>query len=182
VRVSGKKLPECGLYKTTKAIGNVEAGRLVYFHNHGDPGPGVYTPAKWHQNRCTFNENGTTVPADFDPSSLEELAVEGFYRVTADFHCCDKQCTKFETDVFVQLGYNGNAAPILFTPELTASGIKIPERGSVIDLKNMKHLTLVRVAERQGGSSDGGGGGGGGKERDKNQPEIKFPRGGFVVH
>lgn len=179
--VSEKNLPDCGLYRTTKAIGNVEAGRLVYFHNHGDPGPGVYLPAKWHQNRCTFSENGTTVPADFDPSSLHALPVEGFYRVTSEFHCCEKQCTKFETDVFVQLGYNGAAAPILFTPELTASGIRIPDRGSVIDERNMKHLVLLRIAERQGGSADGGGGGGG-KERDKNQPEIKFPRGGFVVH
>lgn len=180
--MSEKNLPDCGLYKTTKQIGPIEAGRLVYFHNHGNPGPGVYLPAKWHQNRCTFSENGTTVPADFDPSSLQELPVEGFYRVTHEFHCCEKQCTKFETDVFVQLGYNGAAAPILFTPELTSNGIKIPERGSVIDEKNMKHLVLLRIAERQGSSSDGGGGGGGGKERDKNQPEIKFPRGGFVVH
>jgi hypothetical protein len=178
--VSEKNLPDCGLYKTTKPIGEIEAGRLVYFHNHGNPGAGVYLPAKWHQNRCTFAENGMPVPNDFDFSSLKELPVEGFYRVTSDFHCCEKQCTKYETDVFVQLGYNGAAAPILFTPELTPNGIKIPERGSVIDEKNMKHIVLVRVAEREGSSSDGGGGGG--KDRDKNQPEIKVPRGGFVVH
>jgi hypothetical protein len=175
-----ENLPDCGLYKTTKPIGQIEAGRLVYFHNHGNPGPGVYLPAKWHQNRCTFSESGTTVSADFDPSSLQELPVEGFYRVTHEFYCCEKQCTKFETDVFVQLGYNGSAAPILFTPELTSNGIKLPERGSVIDEHNMKNLVLLRIAERQGSSSDGGGGGG--KDRDKNQPEIKFPRGGFVVH
>jgi hypothetical protein len=181
VPVSEKNLPECGLYRTTKQIGPIEAGRLVYFHNHGNPGPGVYLPSKWHQNRCSFSENGTTVPDDFDPRSLQELPVEGFYRVIGDFHCCEKQCTKFETDMFVQLGYNGAGSPILFTPELSSNGIKIPERGSVIDEKNMKHIVLMRVAERQG-SSDNGGGGGGGKDRDKNQPEIKFPRGGFVVH
>lgn len=182
MRVTDKKLPDCGIYKTVKQIGPVEAGRFVYFHNHGNPGPGVYLPAKWHQNRCTFNENGTTVPPEFDGSELQPLPLEGFYRVTSEFHCCEKQCTKFETDVFVQLGYNGSAHPILFTPELTANGIKIPERGSVIDEVNFAKLTLLRIAEREGAAS-GGGGGGGGKERDRrDQPEIKFPRGGFVVH
>ena len=179
--MSDKKLPDCGLYKTTKQIGPIEAGRLVYFHNHGDPGPGMYLPEKWHQNRCQFAQGGTTVPAGFDGSGLKELPVEGFYRVINEFHCCEKQCTKFESDVFVQLGYNGAGAAILFTPELTSNGIKIPERGSVIDDKNMKNLVLLRIAERQGDASGGGGGGGGGKDRDR-QPEIKFPRGGFVVH
>ena len=47
-------LPPCGLYRTTAAIGSIEAGRLVYFHNHADPGPGMYLPARWTRNRATF--------------------------------------------------------------------------------------------------------------------------------
>lgn len=35
----------CGLYRTTRPIPDaVPAGVLVYYHNHGDPGPGVYLP------------------------------------------------------------------------------------------------------------------------------------------
>ena len=37
-------LPACGLYRTLLPIGDLEAGRLVYFHNHGNPGAGVYFP------------------------------------------------------------------------------------------------------------------------------------------
>lgn len=175
-----KELPPCGLYRTTAAFGGVEAGRLVYYHNHGDPGPGVYFPEKWHQNKAQFSERGMTCPADFDAkASLQELPTEGFYRVTGEFHCCQKQCTKFERDVFVQLGYNGNGTPILFMPELTSAGIKIPERGTIIDDANMKNLELLRIAQRDGAQTSdepSGGGGGGGK------PEIRFPRGGFSVH
>ena len=174
-----KELPPCGLYRTTAAFSGVEAGRLVYFHNHGDPGPGVYYPEKWHQNTAQFSQRGTTCPPEFDANaSLKALPIEGFYRVLNEFHCCEKQCTKFERDVFVQLGYNGSGAPILFMPELTNAGIKIPEKGTIIDEGNLAKIELLRVAQKDGAtkSDAGSSGGGGGK------PEIKFPRGGFSVH
>ena len=47
-------------------IGTVEAGRLVYFHNHGNPGPGLYFPERWTHNRAHFTPRGSTVPPDFD--------------------------------------------------------------------------------------------------------------------
>ena len=168
------------MYKTVSAIGSVEPGRLVYFHNHGDPGPGVYFPDSWHQNRAQFAQNGTTVPPDFDGKALQALPTEGFYRVIKEFVCCEKQCTKFEPDVFVQLGYNGAGVPILFMPELTANGIKIPERGTVIDEKNFKNILLLRIAQRDAKDPESGTSGGGGG--DKNKPEIRFPRGGFTLH
>lgn len=177
MRVSAKELPPCGIYRTKTAIAGVEANRLVYFHNHGDPGPGVYYPEAWNQNKAKWSERGQTCPPDFDASaSLETLALEGFYRVTKEFHCCEKLCTKFEPDVFVQLGYNGNAQAILFVPELTKNGIQLPQRGTIIDDKNLKHLILVRVGQREetGEPAQGGGGSGG--------PEIRFPRGGFTLH
>ena len=49
------ELPPCGLYRTTTKIGDCEADRLVYFHNHGDPGPGFYFPEKWVKNRAQFS-------------------------------------------------------------------------------------------------------------------------------
>src|SRR5689334_5257055 len=127
------ELPPCGIYRTTKAIGGVEAGRFVYFHNHGNPGPGLYFPETWAHNRAKFSENGQTVPADFDPKSLEPLLAEGFYRVTSGFYCCAKQCAKFEPDALVQLGYNGSGKALVFVPELGATGMHIPERGSLVD-------------------------------------------------
>ena len=46
-------LPPCGIYRTDLALGDeVPAGRLVYFHDHGDPGPGIYLPRDWVANRA----------------------------------------------------------------------------------------------------------------------------------
>ena len=55
-------LPECGLYRTTASIGRVAANHLVYFHNHGNPGPGVYLPESWEHNRAKFSPQGITLP------------------------------------------------------------------------------------------------------------------------
>jgi hypothetical protein len=129
------ELPPCGIYRLRKPIQNIEAGRLVYFHNHGDPGPGVYL-----------------------------LRPEGFYRVTSTFHCCAKKCTKFETDTLVQLGYNGNAQALVFLPEVGNRGMNLPQRGSLVDDDQLKHLALLKVVQ----SKDQG-------------PEISLPR-GMIVH
>jgi hypothetical protein len=157
-------LPPCGLYRTVTAIGGIDAGRLVYFHNHGDPGPGIYQPEAWSNNRARFAANGTTIPADFDPKSLKPLPAEGFYRVTAAFYCCPKQCTKFEPAAFVQLGYNGAGRALVFVPELGMHGIALPERGTLVDDAVLSNLDPLRVVE---GQSTG--------------PEIVLPR-GIVVH
>lgn len=131
------------------AIGTVEPGRLVYFHNHGNPGPGVYFPEKWSNNRAHWSQNGMTVPDDFDPKALRALPAEGLYRVKATFHCCEKQCVKYEPESLVQLGYNGAGKALLFIPELGANGIHIPERGTMIDDKALTNLVALRVAQRE---------------------------------
>jgi hypothetical protein len=161
-------LPPCGLYRTTKPIGSIEAGRLVYFHNHGDPGPGVYLPEAWNGNRARFSAGGTTVPAGFDYKSMRPLPPEGFYRVSKTFFCCEKQCVKYEPDVFVQLGYNGTGKAILFFPELGGSAIQLPERGTFVEDKELGNLVLLKLAERK--SSDGG-----------PEIDIKLPR-GILIH
>jgi hypothetical protein len=171
-------LPPCGLYRTVKPIGSVEAGRLVYFHNHGDPGPGLYFPESWTGNRARFSQNGTVVPDKWDYSALQALPAEGFYRVKSSFYCCEKQCVKFEPDAFVQLGYNGAGKALVFMPELAGARIDIPERGTAVDDKVLGNLELLKMAEKQGGASGGGGGGG---DRDKPQIDIKLPR-GIIVH
>jgi hypothetical protein len=159
------ELPPCGLYRTTKAIGEVPAGRLVYFHNHGDPGPGVYFPERWAANRATFSPRGTTLPATWDRSALFALPAEGFYRVAKAFHCCPKQCVHFQPEMFVQLGYNGTGKALLFRPELAGTAIEIPDRGTPIDDNVLGNLIALQVGEREA------------KIRD----EISLPR-GIIVH
>jgi hypothetical protein len=131
------------------AIGDVSAGRLVYFHNHGDPGPGLYFPERWAANRAEFSPKGTTLPVVFDPSALVALPAEGFYRVVTAFFCCEKRCVRFEPEAFVQLGYNGAGRALLFVPELAAGAIAVPERGTPINDAALAHLAALQVAERR---------------------------------
>ena len=142
------ELPPCGLYRTVKPIGDVEAGRLVYFHNHGNPGPGFYFPERWAHNRATFSQNGVTAPADFDPRALRALPAEGFYRVKAPFFCCEKECVKFEPESLVQLGYNGAGKALVFIPEFAGGVINVPERGTFVDDDALGNLVLLKLAER----------------------------------
>ncbi len=130
-----------------KQIAGIEPNRLAYFHNHGNPGPGLYFPEKWNANRAVFSQNGTTVPEDFDPKSLRPLPAEGFYRVTTSFYCCEKKCTQFEPESLLQLGYNGSGRGILFTPEYAGGVIRMPERGSVIDDDAFKSLVGLKLPE-----------------------------------
>ena len=142
------ELPPCGLYRTVAAVGGIEAGRLVYFHNHGDPGPGMYLPERWTRNRAQFSSRGTTVPTGFDPRALMPLPREGFYRVARTFHCCEKKCVEFTPETFVQLGYNGKGEALCFLPELVNGTFDIPERGTRLDDKVLSNLIPLAVRER----------------------------------
>ena len=56
-------LPPCGLYRTTGPVGSIPEGRLIYFHNHGEPGPGLYLPASWtNQTQMLQAHNRTRLP------------------------------------------------------------------------------------------------------------------------
>lgn len=142
------ELPACGLYRTrTPLADQVPSGRLVYFHNHGDPGAGVYLPESWSLNRARFSERGTPVPSPEWAKDLEPLAPEGFYRVREPFHCCEQKCRLFEADLFVQLGYDAQARPLLFVPEWTAQGMAIPETGTVVDRDRVERLAPLRIPQ-----------------------------------
>ena len=139
------KLPPCGLFRTTVAIGPIQAGRLIYFHNHGSPGPGVYPPERWQNNRAQFAKNGVTLEFPEQAETLEALAPQGLYRVRLDFHCCIRKCHLYQEGELVQLGYNTKAEPILFVPHWAESGLVFPETGTVIDPKNISRLERARV-------------------------------------
>ncbi len=147
---STEALPPCGIYRTTVPVGSIEANRLVFFHNHGEPGPGLYLPTAWDANRARFASKGETLPEPVEPTAatLEPLAREGFYRVVTPFFCCEKHCREFETDLLVQLGYNGAAEPILFVPELERLGVGLPTVGTAIDREKVRDLAPLKVAQR----------------------------------
>ena len=137
--------PPCGLYRTTVELGSVPEGRLVYFHNHGDPGPGIYLPKKWQHNRAVFQEQGFPLLDDSLIDSLQPLPLEGVYRVEVEFHCCGKKCRLFKKGLLAQLGYNAAAVPILFEPSWEGLSLKFPDRGQRIDLSKLQHLKKLIV-------------------------------------
>lgn len=139
-------LPPCGLYATTRALDAVPAGRLVYFHNHGDPGPGIYLPSGWSGNRASWHGRGTTVVDPAWADTLKPLPAEGLYRVAQGFFCCERKCREFPAETLVQLGYDGEATPILFVPEWSAHGLGFPERGARLDGTQLGQLVPLRVA------------------------------------
>jgi hypothetical protein len=148
-------LPPCGLYRTRRALGpHIPEGCLVYFHNHGEPGPGVYLPSGWSVNRARWHEKGTPLPDPQWAEHLEPLPAEGLYRVRQPFTCCEKRCRNFEEELLVQLGYNGQAEPILFVPEWTETGFHFPTTGSVVDRKQLDLLMPLKVAQSHEPSVD----------------------------
>lgn len=140
-------LPPCGLYRTLREVAGVPAGRLVYFHNHGEPGAGIYLPQSWSLNRASWNERGHTLSNDAEAQHLAPLPAEGLYSVSAPFFCCERKCVRFEPNQLVQLGYDGEATPLLFLPELSPKGMGFPERGTRLDPSTLKHLALLNVAK-----------------------------------
>lgn len=139
------QLPDCGLYRTRVPLEGIPAGRLVYFHNHGDPGAGVYLPSGWSLNRAQWHKGGTTIPDAAWALTLEPLAPEGFYRVREPFTCCEKRCRTYEAELLVQLGYNGEGQAILFVPEWTSAGLAIPSTGNFIAQEQAKALVPLKV-------------------------------------
>jgi hypothetical protein len=143
----------CGAYRTTEPIsGKLEAGALVFYHNHGDPGPGVYPAEAWRHNKAVFSKTGVLLPSEGWERTLSPLQPEGFYLVTEDFDCCENHCRTFAEGTLVQLGYNRQAEPLLFVPVWTYRGLQLPERGTKVEearLGLLRRLTLVERFDRK---------------------------------
>ncbi len=139
-------LPPCGLYRTTAPIASIPAGRLVFFHNHGDPGPGLYLPSGWKKNRVQLEAQGVTVDDPALIAALEPLPPEGFYRVTEPFYCCEKQCRSFEAEMLVELGYNAQGQAIVFVPELVDGMLASASSGTTVEAASLAKLKMLKVA------------------------------------
>lgn len=144
-------LPPCGLYRTTRELAGVPSGRLVYFHDHGEPGPGIYLPEGWLQNRARFSGRGHTLTPEQAQEGLAPVEAEGFYCVSEAFYCCDKNCRKFEPGELLQLGYDGAALPILFVPQWSEKGFTLPENGTRVDSARLSKLAPMKVPGTEAG-------------------------------
>ncbi|MBT6176193.1 MAG: hypothetical protein HOI23_03030 [Deltaproteobacteria bacterium] len=138
-------LPPCGIYKTTINIGSVPADRFVYFHNHGDPGAGIYLPARWLNNRAEFSKQGVPLTVDHEATTLIPLPPEGLYRVRQTFKCSANSNMTFQPGQLVQLGYNRRADSILFIPIWDESGLMMPDRGVLMEPENIRYLEQLLV-------------------------------------
>lgn len=151
----------CGLYRMTQPLDRrLKAPQLVYFHNHGEPGPGIYPAVSWSRNKAVFAEQGLTVDADF-ARDLLPLPPEGFYRVRESFTCCEKNCRTFEVETLVQLGYDGAGNGILFVPTWSADGLVFPERGTRLSDDRLARLAPLKVVIPPGFEAGGGNAGAG---------------------
>ncbi len=136
----------CGLYRTTRPLGTgIQAGVLVYYHNHGNPSPGLYPVERWSNNKAVFAEHGVIVHDHRYPETLHPLPPEGFYRVVEGFACCERECQRFEPDALVQLGYNGAGKPILFLPIWSEAGVHLPDNGVRVDDDRLALLAPLKV-------------------------------------
>lgn len=142
-----KSLPPCGIYRTKVEVAGVPAGRLVYFHNHGEPGPGLYLPAAWTKNRANFQTQGFTLPTPAAAKDLEALPSEGMYRVKNAFFCCRNMCKQFQADQMLQLGYNGLGEPIVFEPAWENGQFVLPEKGTRIDMASFAAMSALKIPE-----------------------------------
>ena len=115
-------LPDCGLYRTTKALpgheGDVPAGVLVYFHNHSDSGlPVVVPPDHNIHNRWHFHGAGIAFRGLSWADSLTKLPGEGFYMLRKALSFDGGQ---WPPSALVQLGYTKTGDPILFIAQVRA--------------------------------------------------------------
>ncbi len=140
-----KDLPDCGIYRTSQDIEDVPAGRLVYFHNHGNPGPGIYLPERWHNNQVQFSPKGRTLRDPVLAHTLEPIMPQALYRVSRQFYCCSKNCVLFKVNQVVQLGYDGKARPILFFPFWNNAELCFPKQGTRIDEENFQFLEALQI-------------------------------------
>ncbi len=142
--MTDSNLPPCGLYKTSQSIAGIPEDRLVYFHNHGDPGPGLYMPQQWIKNKAFFSQKGHVLD---DVSQIDDalvpLPAEGFYTTQQRLDFGEGYFV--ESGVLVQIGYNGGAEPILFIPTWNEVGLDLPETGRKVSATIFKDLSLVKV-------------------------------------
>ncbi|HVY48030.1 MAG TPA: hypothetical protein VHB21_19215 [Minicystis sp.] len=159
------RLPECGLYRTTRALpgheDKIKAGMLVYFHNHSDSGPlpSVLAPDHNVLNRWHFHGPAIEFRGLSWAETLEPLPTEGFYTLRRELSF---EGGSWPKSTIVQLGYNPQADPILFIARvpgrLTENVLAFSDRGVGIPREQLNILEpAVTYAEpAEGHTADHG--------------------------
>ena len=144
-------LPDCGLYRTTKALpeheDDVPAGRMVYFHNHSDSGlPVVIPPEHNIHNRWHFHGSGIAFRGLSWADSLTKLLPEGFYMLRK---ALTFDAGEWPKGTLVQLGYTRNGDPILFIAQvraqLTENTLFFNDRGVGITREQFPTLEPLQI-------------------------------------
>jgi hypothetical protein len=145
-------LPDCGLYRTTKALPEHEeeipAGILVYFHNHSDSGlPIVIAPDHNIMNRWHFHGAGIPFRGLSWADSLTKLPAEGFYMLRRQLDFGDNQT--WPKGTLCQLGYTKSGDPILFIAQVRAqldeNDLFFSDRGVGITREQLNMLEGLQV-------------------------------------
>jgi hypothetical protein len=144
-------LPNCGLYRTSKALpeheSEVPAGILVYFHNHSESGlPVVIVPEHNIMNRWHFHGAGIPFRGLSWADSLIRLPGEGFYSLRKGL---DFEGGSWPKSTLVQLGYNKEGTPILFIgqqrSQMTENDLFFSDRGVGITAQQLSVLEPLNV-------------------------------------
>jgi hypothetical protein len=142
-----KRLPDCGLYRTTKALpGNEEkvpGSTLVYFHNHSDSGlPQVLAADHNVLNRWHFHGPGVEFRGTSWAETLEKIPEEGFYTLRREIALDGEN--RWLKGAIVQLGYTRAAEPILFIAQeranLSENDLYFSDKGLKITLDQARSL------------------------------------------
>jgi len=154
--MASTKLPDCGLYRTTKALPGHEekipAGLLVYFHNHSESGlPQVLAPDHPVHNRWHFHGPGILVRGLSWLETLVPVLAEGFYVLRRDVPTVGGG--RLPKNALVQLGYKNDATPILFIARernpLAENDLFFAREGQVVSRDQLSALDRVLVQHEQ---------------------------------
>ena len=144
-------LPDCGLYRTTKALPGYEeqvpAGALVYFHNHSDSGLPQVIPADHNiHNRWHFHGPGIAFRSPSWAESLQKMPAEGFYMLRRELSF---EGGSWPKGTLVQLGYTRTADAILFIGQvrdnLEENDLFFSDRGVGITRDQLALLDALNV-------------------------------------
>lgn len=152
VAVSTIAVPNCGLYRTTRALpgdGEIPAGVLVNFHNHSDDGaPVVHLPAFSSFNRWQWEKQAHPIRERVWLETLRPLLLEGYYILREDL---EFEHAKWPARSLVQLGYDRSGTPIVFLAQrrfhLAENTLFFAERGIPLDEGQLAMLETLVVHE-----------------------------------
>ena len=156
------KLPEPGLYRTTKPYPGMEeqfpAGVLVYVGKKPEGATFVVRPGSNRRNRWFWGEPVTILRSVSWGESLKPLPAQGFYTLPQDIDLGGGG--RWLKGAIVQLGYNGEGKGILFVGEDHDSEernvLVFSDKGMLIDDAMLERLVWAPILPvRKGDQSFG---------------------------